>query len=500
MVSGRTVPQSPEYNDRQATLHLASRLAYSAIGILLVWSRFGPLAHGFWHDEVITIMHFVNGGPAAILFGDYTPNNHIFFSFSAWLIISSIGMDETAYRLASVIPAIMSVILIAAWLHGRFGTSEGLTALTILTISPLHLELSSQARGYGLTYLAAAVMLIAADNILTRRGGRDMPYLFIAGTVGTVTLPIFAIPFTLTVLSLAYEPTRRRSMAFGLGTSALVCLLIYAPSLSALAQSTRQEFGETLQWHGAITASYRHLLHPVWQDLIEHSRGGHTLSTTSKFLIGLIFTYSLYALGMAKLYRHGQIALGSALMLPVFGTYLALTIAQVFLADRFVSFLLVPAVALLSISIGECVRMAKVRGSLEALTTGVLLLLAFSMLVAFTERAKQVVDVPREAFEGAGRFVNGSDVDSIVTNSVRPDGLEYYIDRPVHILTRDDWTAKVCRSVGPTIFIDHPYRNASPDTSCLVDRGSSQVVIPQRTRGGSVRVWVIPPRLEGDES
>ena len=102
---------------------------YSVLGAGLIWSRRANLGQSYWHDEIVTVAHFVRGGPGEILCGTYLSNNHELFSLLAWATSSTIGDSEIAVRLWSVIPFIFGVGVVTWWLHARVGAPTALLYL-----------------------------------------------------------------------------------------------------------------------------------------------------------------------------------------------------------------------------------------------------------------------------------------------------------------------------------------------------------------------------------
>jgi hypothetical protein len=115
----------------------------------------------------------------------------------------------------------------------------------------------------------------------------------------------------------------------------------------------------------------------------------------------------------------------------------------------------------------------------------------------FLSRAMPAMELtttrPREAFKDVGEYVNGVD-GAILTNSMRPSGLEYYINRSVEVLSLEELERRMCGlEQGPVIVIDHPLFQERPlDTSCLVAAGLDREQFRQVTRGGRIDVWIIP--------
>ncbi|MFO7573246.1 MAG: hypothetical protein R6W48_11705 [Gaiellaceae bacterium] len=93
--------------------------AYAALGVILCWSRLVGLGRSYASDELMTVRDFVGAGPREILAGSYVPNNHELFSLLGWATSELVGESEVALRLWSVIPFLVGVALVTAWLARR---------------------------------------------------------------------------------------------------------------------------------------------------------------------------------------------------------------------------------------------------------------------------------------------------------------------------------------------------------------------------------------------
>ena len=227
---------------RQRT-HVLIASAYAALASLLVATRLAALHRSFWTDEVVTVTDYVRAGPRAILAGPYIPNNHELFSILGWLTTSVAGESEIALRLLSVVPFLIGVAIVTAWLHVRVGPLSGLLFLFFATASPLLFDLSRQARGYGLAFLAMAAMLVAALEVDRTARTRMLAVFFAAGLGGSLTLPNFGLAFVATALALATAPSLSRRVAFGIAGSTLVIAVWYAPHIRDLLENSQQENG-----------------------------------------------------------------------------------------------------------------------------------------------------------------------------------------------------------------------------------------------------------------
>ena len=101
----------------------------------------------------------------------YLPNNHELFSLLAWATTTVAGESEIALRVWSVVPFLAGVALVTAWLHVRVGALSGVLFLFLATGSPLLLDITPTARGYGLAFLAMSIVVVAA--LEADRSGRS---------------------------------------------------------------------------------------------------------------------------------------------------------------------------------------------------------------------------------------------------------------------------------------------------------------------------------------
>ena len=101
------------------------------------------------------------------------------------------------------------------WLHARLGALAGILFLFFATASPLLLDISRQARGYGLAFLAMGVMFVAALEASRASRGWYLAAFCVAGIVGTCTLPQFGVALVATGAVLITDPRLRLRAALG---------------------------------------------------------------------------------------------------------------------------------------------------------------------------------------------------------------------------------------------------------------------------------------------
>src|SRR5436190_18010599 len=163
------------------------------LGAALLAPRIAVLHQGLWHDEIYTVQQYVSGRPAAI-FGHYDANDHMLFSVLAWLTVRVPGGPDVAYRLWGIVPFLAAVATTALWLRARANLASALVFTTLAASSARLLELTSEARGYGLAYFAMSILVIACYE--ARATGRRawLTVLCVAGVAGVWTIPTFVLP------------------------------------------------------------------------------------------------------------------------------------------------------------------------------------------------------------------------------------------------------------------------------------------------------------------
>ena len=199
--AGEQVASSRTRPDGLATASIVATVAaYAVLGAALVWSRLFGLGHSFWTDEILMIEGYVRQGPRFILTG--ASINHELMALLSWDVSSVVGESEVGLRLLSVMPFLAGVVLVTAWLHVRLGALSGVLFLFLATVSPLLLDITRQARGYGLAFLAMSVVVVAALEALQTgrawlvadRAGRPLDRLSAAAIQ---TADLVAHPLTL---------------------------------------------------------------------------------------------------------------------------------------------------------------------------------------------------------------------------------------------------------------------------------------------------------------
>jgi hypothetical protein len=490
-------PEVADARPHALLVELAGGGALLGLFGLLLWSRFAALNQSLWHDEVWTVVNYIDPGPRAV-FAHYLPNDHMLFSLLTWATVSLVGRSETAFRAWGAVPGCLAVVLLTLWLRRRDGIGAALAFALLAVTAPLLFDYSREARGYGLAFLANATLLVAAvelsraprsDTGGDRRGGppRWAASVFaVAGAAGIATLPVFVLAFLASAVPLVASSDRwlRRVALHAVLAVGVLCLAFYAPVLRDVAASSSQHFGEQLGWHAALTQPPYDLFR---RELEFYGIGG------SDWFVGVVF-YAFALLGAWRLARRCGATPMLAIALPLPFAYGALAAMRFFVEDRFVSFLVLNALLLVSLGAVEVAAFAA-RSRLLALVAAVVVAFPIAHgLGTFCGIARNAIALPREDWKAVASLVEGAGDVPVWSNSGRRQALDYYLRRPVRIAGPQDLGRALCDDAAPLVFIDHPIRPIPFDAACLERSGAVRVPIAQREsygdRSETTTVWI----------
>lgn len=474
---------------RRANLSRALVVAsYTTLGLILGWSRLSGLGRGgFCCDEILTVERFVGGGPREILAGAYVPNNHQLFSMVGWMVSSVVGDSEVALRLAAAVPFVAGVAVVTLWLHMRLGALSGLAFLFLATISPLLLDLSRQARGYGIAFLAMSLVVVGALELL--RSARTWPIVAVCvgGVLGVWTLPHFAIGFAAVLSVLLTVAARRRQVvaagAIALGSSAAW----YGPHIGAIVDSSAQQYAVQIQTAWVATAAIDQTLVPAVSLLADDYLEPNAASLAFVFLFLLVLVPS-------PLLRERRAAL--ILCAPVVATIAVFWLTSTHAAPRFFSFLLVPLLVLVATGAAATLeRVTSVSLGSAVSTIGAVALL----LVVAVEAIPFLTTIPRKPREAmrevAGAIAaEGTSETRVFAYVFHPNDLEYQLGRRVAMVRSRAEIARVCSQRKPAIFVRQIWLLEPATPPCTGRAGTQHIRFEQYARGGAIDMWIVPPR------
>ena len=467
--------------DRVLSNRAVTTALYAVLGLALVGTRLIGLGHSFWHDEVIAVEGFIRAGPREILAGPDL--SHELFGLLAWGTSSVLGESEIAFRLWSVVPFIAGVALVTVWLHVRVTAIAGVLFLFLATVSPLLLDITRQARGYGLAFLAMSIVIVAALEADRWKSDWAVVALCVGGVVGTWTLPQFAIAYLATGAVMLTNRELRRRTALALGVSLLAIFAWYAPHIGQVRDAARIEDGVQIDTLWLLTAPIDQVLIPafLWID--------GTALVAGLVWLPLVLVSAL-VMGSSPLVRERRTAL--VLVAGVVATILVLWLGRAYLVPRYLSYLLVPLFVLLAT--GMAALFARIPSRPQVVRTVASVVVLGLLAVRFIVTAPDVTRLPREAYKDAAAIiVRESPAAPILAYVRNPEGLEYYLDRPVHHVRQpDDVAARVCGAREDLVYVMQPFALASVDVPCLTRTGVRHYRFEQYARGDEMNVWLIP--------
>ena len=464
--------------------------------VVLVWSRLANLGTSFWSDEAYSAYYYAGRGPRAIFFSTYVPNNHALFNLLSWATTGFVGRFEAAYRFWSVVPGIAAVVLAASWAWRRLGPITATALVVLATVSPVHLVLTPQARGYGLAMLAAVVMLIGAVRASDHERTRDIVVFAAGALVGTWTLPVFGVAAVFQAAVLVWNPRLRRRALIATGVVAAASLVFYAPMLTDIVRNADQEFGQRLAVVGMFTGAYHQLAAPTVGNTLPADPHGF-LNQTATFLV--IAALSIAA--VVRLWRTAERALLAHLVVPVFGTYVVLVVGRFYVQPRFASFLLFHVLLLLAIGVQAA------WDALGQLTPARAVAAALIVAVAVlgTSRVGNVVEaqaaVPWENNQFFANFAKSTGINYVYTDTAHPGALFYYMG-PRRVRWLHERAVKqqaYCAVKNRFIFVDDTYhQTVKPNLRCLLNgRHAQRFDVPQQLdppirRPGRLTIYLVP--------
>lgn len=456
-------------------------VSYGILGSILLLTRLAGLDRSYWHDEIVTVRDFVRAGPSEILTGNRL--NHELFSLVAWAASPAFGDSEIALRLWSVIPFILGVVVVTAWLHVRIGALHGVLYLFLATGSPLLLDVTRQARGYGLAFLAMSVLIVTA--LEAERSGQTWAIIGFcaAGLVGTTNLPNFAVAFIATSAVLVMNRRLRSRVIVGLTASFLTIGALYSLHFQVLTESSRQEYGATIGTTRVVTAPFDQILLPA---LLRFDGTPPVASLLWIPLVGLV----LVPIVASPCLRSQRTVL--ILSSGVVTTVLALWITRTQAVPRFFCYLLVPLLMLLASGMASILVRVTTRPPIVRTAATLTLILLF--VGVFASAADRVVRLPREAHKDAAAAIRVGAASSVPVFAymLQPGDLAFYLEKPVKKVRSPAAVSKLCSLPRESVLVIHPWRLPPLDAQCLARPGTRHYRFEQYARGGEMNVWFIP--------
>jgi mannosyltransferase len=205
----------------------------------------------FWYDEAFTPVHVLHPSLWATLRSVvHTENTPPLWYVLAWADSRVLGTGEIALRLPSALAGIATVPV--AWAIGRELTGRRATAIAtaaFVTVNPLFVWYSQEARAYALFVLLAAVAMLCFLRALRQPSLGRMAAFALSGSLALLSHYFAVFLLIPMVIWLAWDRRRRRAALPAIGVLALVGLALL-PLISA-------QGGHGTQWIGEWALSSR---------------------------------------------------------------------------------------------------------------------------------------------------------------------------------------------------------------------------------------------------
>ncbi|MFA9429694.1 hypothetical protein [Egicoccus sp. AB-alg2] len=449
---------------------------------VLVLTRVTALGRSLWWDEAFTASRYVAGGPATFLDPEaYVANNHVLFSAVTWATTRVTGTSEPMLRLWAVVPALVAVGLLLGLLWRRLGPWTAVVVAALVTASPLHLTLSTEARGYGLVLLASTTMLVIGVARDRAPRWRDDLLLSLSGVVAMLTFPpTVALYLAHAGTSLVRRPVDRLRLVVLTALAGGVTLAVYAPLLSVMlgrADRVGSRFADPVRWWSPVVDPLRLTATPALETAIG-LRG-----------VAVVVTVAVGVAGLAALLIGVDRGLGWHLLAALGGSVALLGLVGFHLADRYVGFLLPHAVTAVGVGVVAVVGGLRARpGHWPGWLAGGLAVLLVTAALPGLWRA---TTVPVQAFADAvhhlDREAPGIDV---VTDRLHPGWRWYLADRDVEVIRQQErLDARLCEKSAPVAFLPDPDMGPLTVPTC-VDDGARRAFEHLRPPG-HLEVWVL---------
>ncbi len=227
-------------------------LAFLTLAALAL--RLIALDQQLWYDEMATLIESVRQPLATILTTYSSQNQHTLYSILAHGSIALLGDSSWALRLPAVLFGVASIPALYLCARQMTNRREALLASALLTVSYHHVWFSQNARGY--TGLVFFTLLTTYFFLRGARTGRFRPWVGYAlalalGIYMHLTMGFIAAGHGLVylwLLAVRIRQSGRSSRNFflplaGFALGAVITLLLYAPAIPEVLQSTIGQAG-----------------------------------------------------------------------------------------------------------------------------------------------------------------------------------------------------------------------------------------------------------------
>jgi hypothetical protein len=375
-----------------------------AVGLVSFGKYLAAMATtSLWTDELWSILHYSGRGPWTVVTEYHEPNNHIFFNLLNALSPWRGSVEPLPARIWSFAAVASLLAGFLSYFARRRAFLCGAAAFLVFATGPEFLDLTLQARGYGLLSLFALVASVLVVSHIRNGTPRTLALLGVISVLGTFTLPTFGF-FIVPMWGFLWLAIRRLRVLYAALLTGAGILVVYLPVASQLLSQLAhfdERWGRQYASLGAVKETVvMYLLHPAVVGVALGKRELLVLAAGLLVLLGLAWRRDpVEAKGIS-------VILGSAL--AFFAICRTLQTPLV----RSTAFVVVPIAfaAALAASVLELPGGARLRRVAALAAAGFLLFRGVSAVRSFAftpfERWKELATIVGETFpEGTPSFV-----------------------------------------------------------------------------------------------
>jgi hypothetical protein len=442
------------------------------VAAIYLWKYLGAMATtSMWNDELYSIRYFSQQGLYTAWTDYHAPNNHILFNMLASVIPSGLAYSPLWARIISFI-----AVLGALFFFLRFSFKEGffaggVLALGLLFLNADTLDLTLQARGYGIVFAAAITQSIFLYYFLKNGDAGSRNGLFISAFVGGATLPIY-IPFAAIQCGLAFLLRPSWRFAFSGMATGFAGIVFYFP--------TAMQILDTASRYSRKWGTDYATMESVWETL-------EFILVENISPIYLI--YVSLALGLIALLLKGW-SYQLKMVLICLVAYIGFTAICLYLQTplvRTTQFIVAP------LAVGGAVLVSQLFRYEWGAAVQILVISAALAIIGYNgvQQIRNWHFVPIETWSQAARFSEAVAPDQVTFHvSFRNWQLGVHLKDPGRMRTELNETAFMS---GQMLVIDTDFRDGVVFSGKAISDEALELDLSQR-RGGAVRVAFVPVR------
>jgi hypothetical protein len=451
----------------------ATAIVFTA-ALFLARFCFAMATTSLWNDEIYSNVFFSRHGPLHVA-TTYETNNHPLFNLLSSLLPGRASLEPFRARIVSFAAVLALLGAVLAFFRRRRLFLAGALVFQLVAVHRELLDLTLQARGYGLLVLLAAVVSWGVLAVVEGERRRGLWALGVATVLGAYAVPSFVVWGGAALALLFFLEPRRDAGVAALAVAGGV-LLLYAPVLPKLLHEMRMY--ET--WFGKSYVGLAAVRETVLVYLLPGAPGS-ALAWLWTLLVAALLAGALVAL-----VHEGRHAAAPAILLGASALFIGVCLVQKTPPARTTAFLALPVfLSAVWLAIGKPSRRASIRAGFAVAAAAFLGPLNVDAARSFTF-------VPIESYHDSTR----------AAASLLARGFPLHVLLAPHLVDPPSDPAHAVRpeldaerfSRGAIAVLDDDYRGPERFDGSRLAPAAVALRFPQR-RGGFQALWIAPPAV-----